>query len=135
MKQSKNSTPSSIFEAKDRCPSCGSYCDIEKDLDKNDYCNDCRIMLKQATLIFVPVKTLKESKRFGKFESSNGITRWSGIGGAVDHPPFQPKKAILIGKDGSNISDNLKPMQIEKIIKNNYHCQYEMVDGKLKIVI
>lgn len=42
MRETKNSTPSSEFESKDRCPSCGSFCDIHKDLDENDECNDCR---------------------------------------------------------------------------------------------
>jgi hypothetical protein len=42
MKKTKNSTPSSEWEPKDRCPSCGNYCDIHKDLDENDECNDCR---------------------------------------------------------------------------------------------
>lgn len=42
MKKTKNSTPSSEFESKDRCPSCGSFCDINKDIDENDECNDCR---------------------------------------------------------------------------------------------
>lgn len=41
-KQSKNSPPSSEFEHKDRCPSCGSPCNLFTDLDENDYCNDCR---------------------------------------------------------------------------------------------
>ena len=40
--KTKNSHPSSEFESKDRCPSCGSYCDIHIDLDDNDECNDCR---------------------------------------------------------------------------------------------
>lgn len=38
-----NSYPTSEFEAKDRCPSCGNYCNIFTDLDENDECNDCRI--------------------------------------------------------------------------------------------
>lgn len=38
----KNSLPSSEWEKKDRCPSCGSYCNIHLDLDDNDECNDCR---------------------------------------------------------------------------------------------
>lgn len=42
MKKTKNSTPSSEWEPKDRCPSCGSFCDIHLDLDENDECNDCR---------------------------------------------------------------------------------------------
>ena len=42
MKKTKNSTPSSEWEPKDKCPSCGSFCDIHKDLDENDECNDCR---------------------------------------------------------------------------------------------
>jgi threonine synthase len=42
MKKTKNSTPSSEWESKDRCPSCGSFCDIHLDLDENDECNDCR---------------------------------------------------------------------------------------------
>jgi hypothetical protein len=41
--KTKNSNPSSEFESKDRCPSCGSYCDIHIDLDDNDKCNDCKI--------------------------------------------------------------------------------------------
>lgn len=40
--KSKNSYPSSEFEHKDKCPSCGSYCNIHTDLDENDKCNDCR---------------------------------------------------------------------------------------------
>jgi hypothetical protein len=40
--KTKNSLPSSEFEAKDRCPSCGSFCNIHADLDENDECNDCR---------------------------------------------------------------------------------------------
>ena len=43
-KQTKNSPPSSEFEHEDRCPSCGSPCNIHTDLDDKDYCNDCRIM-------------------------------------------------------------------------------------------
>ena len=38
----KNSTPSSEWENEDRCPSCGSPCNIHTDLDENDECNDCR---------------------------------------------------------------------------------------------
>ena len=40
--KTKNNYPSSEFEAKDKCPSCGSYCNIHTDLDENDECNDCR---------------------------------------------------------------------------------------------
>lgn len=40
--KTKNNYPTSEFEAKDRCPSCGSYCNIFTDLDENDNCNDCR---------------------------------------------------------------------------------------------
>lgn len=38
----KNSTPTSEFADKDQCPSCGSFCNIFVDLDKDDYCSDCR---------------------------------------------------------------------------------------------
>jgi len=38
----KNSTPSSEFEHEDKCPSCGSPCNIHTDLDANDNCNECR---------------------------------------------------------------------------------------------
>lgn len=38
----KNSIPSSEHAQLDQCPSCGSFCDIFKDLDDQDYCNDCR---------------------------------------------------------------------------------------------
>ena len=37
-----NNYPSSEFEQKDKCPTCGSYCNIHTDLDENDECNDCR---------------------------------------------------------------------------------------------
>jgi hypothetical protein len=40
--KTKNSSPSSEFEEEDKCPSCGSPCDIHSDLDDNDECNDCR---------------------------------------------------------------------------------------------
>ena len=42
MLQNKNHTPTSYFEDRDRCPSCGSYCNVDIDLDENDYCNNCR---------------------------------------------------------------------------------------------
>ena len=38
----KNSYPSSHFEEKDRCPSCGSFCNILTDLNENDECFECR---------------------------------------------------------------------------------------------
>lgn len=38
----KNNTPSSEFEHEDKCPSCGSPCNIHTDLDNNDECNECR---------------------------------------------------------------------------------------------
>lgn len=38
----KNSCPSSEFDHEDTCPSCGSPCNIHKDLDENDECNECR---------------------------------------------------------------------------------------------
>lgn len=40
--KTKNSYPSSNFEQEDKCPSCGSPCNIHSDLDDNDECNDCR---------------------------------------------------------------------------------------------
>jgi hypothetical protein len=40
--KTKNSNPSSEFQQEDECPSCGSPCDINSDLDDNDECNDCR---------------------------------------------------------------------------------------------
>ena len=43
----KNSYPSSEFEKADRCPSCGSPCNIHTDLDQNDECNDCRTIQKK----------------------------------------------------------------------------------------
>lgn len=33
----KNHTPTT-----GQCPSCGNYCNLKKDLDEQDYCNDCR---------------------------------------------------------------------------------------------
>lgn len=49
MKKTKNSTPSSEWESKDKCPSCGSFCDIHKDLDENDKCNNCRVIMQYST--------------------------------------------------------------------------------------
>ncbi len=31
-----------VLTEEDKCPSCGSPCDIHSDLDENDECNDCR---------------------------------------------------------------------------------------------
>lgn len=42
MPKTKNSTPTSEWEAQDKCPSCGVPCNIFTDLDDKDYCNDCR---------------------------------------------------------------------------------------------
>ena len=41
-KDTYNSSPSSEWDAVDKCPSCGSPCNIYIDLDDNDNCNDCR---------------------------------------------------------------------------------------------
>lgn len=35
--KTKNHTPTT-----GQCPSCGNYCNLKKDLDEKDYCNDCR---------------------------------------------------------------------------------------------
>ena len=40
--KTKNNYPSSEFEHEDKCPSCGSPCNIHTDLDDNDECNECR---------------------------------------------------------------------------------------------
>ena len=40
--KTKNNKPSSEFAHEDKCPSCGSPCNIHADLDDNDECNDCR---------------------------------------------------------------------------------------------
>ena len=40
--KTKNNYPSSEFESKDKCPSCGSFCNIHTDLNDNDECNDCK---------------------------------------------------------------------------------------------
>ena len=40
--KTKNNYPSSEFEHEDKCPSCGSPCNIHIDLDDNDECNECR---------------------------------------------------------------------------------------------
>ena len=45
--KTKNNFPTSEFEEKDKCPSCGSYCNIHTDLDDNDECNDCRHSCKK----------------------------------------------------------------------------------------
>lgn len=54
MSKTLNSTPTSEWQAKDTCPSCGSPCDIYQDLDEKDFCNDCRPAEK-------PLKHSKES--------------------------------------------------------------------------
>ena len=40
--KTKNNYPSSEFEHEDKCPSCGSPCNIHTDLDDNDECKECR---------------------------------------------------------------------------------------------
>ena len=40
--KTKNNFPTSEFEEKDKCPSCGSYCNIFTDLNEKDECFDCR---------------------------------------------------------------------------------------------
>lgn len=38
----KNNPTTQLDGRAAHCPSCGSFCDINTDLDENDYCNDCR---------------------------------------------------------------------------------------------
>lgn len=59
--QTKNSYPSSEFEEKDRCPSCGSFCNIHSDLDDNDECNDCRNQIDGIEMgQIIPKEELKQ---------------------------------------------------------------------------
>ena len=49
----ENNTPTSHFEDVDRCPSCGVYCNVDKDLDDKDNCNKCRNGLPQIPISFI----------------------------------------------------------------------------------
>ena len=61
----KNSWPSSAHAQADQCPSCGSFCNILRDLDEQDYCNDCRPESAETKLAEV----------LGQF--NNGETRYA----------------------------------------------------------
>lgn len=37
-----NNIPTSYHESEDRCPSCAKKVNVDQDLDKKDYCNNCR---------------------------------------------------------------------------------------------
>lgn len=76
-----NSSPTSEFEQKDRCPSCGSFCNIFKDLDEKDYCNDCRPKkLKNDLLKFMgnefKVDFSRQNLKSNGFKSKRG---WNNI--------------------------------------------------------
>jgi predicted nucleic acid-binding Zn ribbon protein len=47
--KTKNSTPSSEWENEDKCPNCGTACDINEDLDDDFSCNDCRIDIEDLS--------------------------------------------------------------------------------------
>ena len=59
-KVNKNSFPSSHFEHEDRCPNCGDPCDVEKDMDEKDYCNNCRPKKKKMKSKDKPKKSILE---------------------------------------------------------------------------
>lgn len=67
----KNSTPSSEFEHEDKCPSCGSPCNIHTDLDANDNCNECRDQID--TLEMGQIITKEEPKTFKELFANTGI--------------------------------------------------------------
>lgn len=61
--KTKNNKPSSEFAHEDKCPSCGSPCNIHTDLDDNDECNDCRNQidtLEMGQIIPKEVQTLEK---------------------------------------------------------------------------
>ena len=75
--KTKNNYPTSEFEAKDRCPSCASYCNIFTDLNENDECNDCRENITQKQKIHKEIKNVirKKGLTINKFEQDFGISK------------------------------------------------------------
>jgi len=82
----RNSTPSNYHEERDRCPSCGSYCNLDTDLDDKDQCNNCRPritksedLLQQSQqeendfkALALSTKSLREA-RLERFEENNYV--------------------------------------------------------------
>ena len=59
--KTKNNYPSSEFEHEDKCPSCGSPCNIHIDLDDNDECNECRNQIDGLEMgQIIPKEELKQ---------------------------------------------------------------------------
>lgn len=86
----KNSTPSSEFEHEDKCPSCGSPCNIHTDLDDNDECNECRNQIDSLEMGQIVPKefTVPTVEEFFGF-----------INGEIAYPPdFVHRKAIEFAK-------------------------------------
>lgn len=71
----KNHQPSSEFEHEDKCPSCGSPCNIHTDLDDNDECNECRNQIDGLEMGQIIPKeiTLEEVFNDGKREGVKRI--------------------------------------------------------------
>ena len=79
----KNSKPSSEFEHKDRCPSCGSPCNIHTDLDANDNCNECRNQID--TLEMGQIIPKEEPKTFKELFANTGIKPTTNENGNIQY--------------------------------------------------
>lgn len=68
--ETKNNIPTSEFMQEDKCPSCGSKCNIFTDLDEQDYCNDCRPVKKSEELLQQSQEEENDFKSLGLLSKS-----------------------------------------------------------------
>ena len=88
----KNNAPSSEFEDEDKCPSCGSPCDIHTDLDENDECNECgnniQIIQKEGTKQELPKSEIDWSKFPKSTQKQVSEKYFRGLGEKDDEKSF-----------------------------------------------
>ena len=133
--KTKNNKPSSEFAHEDKCPSCGSPCNIHTDLDDNDECNDCRNQidtLEMGQIIPKEVQTLeKYIQKISDFVTDNKAKTNNTIDlnayglGAIDalkksriDEMFEMLKLLVDRLDENDLSDLSATKRAKQLIKD-----------------
>lgn len=81
----------------------------------------------EGHVLFVPCKTLRESKGLVINRETGKLYRWSGIGGAVDHPEPQPMTIMIVSeKERINKYDEFYASDMKEVYKS---YQEDVKDG------
>ena len=123
-KQSKNSPPSSEFEHQDRCPSCGSPCNIFTDLDDKDYCNDCRVVINNKQNANNAEDLIEVSNTFKTYEQmyelliNNDFSFLSREYGTMNYPEIRWMIEYFTEKEEYEKCNFLRNLELPKVVKD-----------------